>query len=244
VRVVYARFLERVPFETLSKADRWRAHPAEPEAWPRTTDRLLRDCASDGLGGTCFSMAYALADLFRGVGANAHTALGQDVRAQAPHAAVVVYPEEGPLLFEPSFFVPTGVPVRPGGAVDDPLYSHVLEPRCGPMLTLVRVARDGSRTPLYSLIPAPAPTDAFRRSWLETFRGARAQAMRLARRTGDEVRRFEGGGRREGVTIEGREGRRRVDARRDLPAVLHELFGLSEAWLRAHLASIGRRAAG
>jgi hypothetical protein len=241
VRRVYERFLERVPFETLSKVDRWRAHPAEPEAWPRTTDRLLRDVATDGLGGTCFSMSYALADLFRGVGANAHTALGQDVRAQAAHAAVVVYQEDGPMLFEPSFFVPHGIPVRPEGAVEDPLCTHVLEPRCGPMLTLVEVARDGTRTPLYSLIPMPAPTDAYWRSWLDTFRGSRSQAPRLARRCGDEVRRYEG---RDCVTIRGCDGSREVEAKSDLPAVLHELFGLSETWLRAHFSSLGRRAAG
>jgi hypothetical protein len=246
VDAVYARFLERVPFENLSKVDRWRAHPAEPEAWPRTTDRLLRDAASDGLGGTCFSMAYALADLFRGVGALAHTALGQDVRAEAPHAAVVVYQDDGPQLFEPAFFVPRGIPVRPGGAVEDRLFTHVLEPRCGPMLTLVQVARDGTRTPLYSLIPMPAPPDAFRRSWIDTFRGSRAQAPRLARRLGDEVRRYDGGSaaKRECVTVECCEGRRVVDAKPDLPGVLHRMFGLSETWLRAHFSSLGRRAAG
>jgi hypothetical protein len=245
VDAVYARFIDRIPFETLSKTDRWRAHPAEPEAWPRTTDRLLRDAASDGLGGTCFSMAYALADLFRGMGANAHTALAQDVREEAPHAAVVVYHDDGPRLYEPSFFVPRGVPVRPGGSVEDPLFTHVLEPRCGPMLALVRVGRDGTRTPLYSVIPAPAPTDAFRRAWIETFRGPRSQAPRLARRMGDEMRCYSAaGGKRDCVTVECCEGRRTVDAKHDLPAVLHELFGLSETWLRAHFASLGRRAAG
>jgi hypothetical protein len=243
VRTVYARFLERVPFETLSKVDRWRAHPAEPEAWPRTTDRLLRDCATDGLGGTCFSTAYALADVLRGVGANAHTALGQDVRAQTPHAAVVVYHDDGPVLLEPTFFVPEGLPVRPGGAVEDPLFTHVLEPRCGPMLTLVRVGSDGSHTPLYSMIPMPAPTDAYWRSWLETFRGARSQAPRLARRFGDELRRYDRDA-RDCVSIECREGKKKVDAKpSDLPELLHHLFGISLTWLRAHFSSLGRRAA-
>jgi hypothetical protein len=243
VRIVYRRFLERVPFETLSKVDRWRAHPAEPEAWPRTTDRLLRDAKADGLGGTCFSMAYALADLFRGVGANAHTALGQDVRAQTPHAAVVVYHDDGPYLFEPTFFVGDGIPVRPGGSVEDALFEHVLEPRCGPMLTLVQVRRDGSREPLYSMIPMPAPTDGYWRSWLDTFRGPRSQVTRLARRCGDEVRRFDGD-KRDCVTVVGASGKNEVDAKDDLPAVLHRLFGLSETWLRAHFSSTSRRAAG
>jgi hypothetical protein len=243
VRAVYSRFLERIPFETLSKVDRWRAHPAEPEAWPRTTDRLLRDAASDGLGGTCFSTAYALADLLRGVGANAHPTLGQDVRRHAPHAAVIVFQDDGPLLFEPTFFVPEGLAVRPGGAVEDALYVHALEPRCGPMLSLVRTAVDGTRTTLYSLIPMPAPMDAYWRSWLDTFRGQRSQTPRLARRCGDQVRRYDGE-KRDVVTVEDRDGSRQVDVKDDLPAALHELFGVAETWLRAHFASMGRRAAG
>jgi hypothetical protein len=181
------------------------------------------------------------------VGANAHTALGQDVRAQAPHAAVVVYQEDGPFLLEPTFFVPEAVPVRPGGQVEDALFSHVLEPRCGPMLTLVRVAKDGERTALYSMIPMPAPTDAYWRSWLDTFRGARAQAPRLARRRGDDFLRYDRHERdaRDCVLVEGCDGKRRIEAKAaDLPDVLSEHFGISATWLRAHFASLGRRAAG
>jgi hypothetical protein len=112
------------------------------------------------------------------------------------------------------------------------------------MLTLVRVGADGERTPLYSMIPMPAPTDAYWRSWLETFRGARSQSPRLARRRGDELLRYDRDS-RDCVWIEGCRGKRRVEAKSaDLPDVLSEHFGISATWLRAHFASLGRRAAG
>jgi hypothetical protein len=111
------------------------------------------------------------------------------------------------------------------------------------MLSLVRLSKDGTRTVLYSLIPMPAPPDAYWRSWLETFRGPRSQAARLVRRCGDEVRRYEADP-SNAVTIECCDGRRQVEPTSDLASLLHDLFGLSATWLRAHFASLGRRAAG
>lgn len=143
---VYRRFLQAVPYENFSALARRRERPAQPSTWPRGTDRLLDDVAHAGLGGTCFSMAYALADLFRGVGANAHTALGQHLKKEEPHAVVIVYGEDGPRLYDPSFFVGDGIPVWPGATIDDGIFQYVLEPRCGPLLVLVQVTRAGERT--------------------------------------------------------------------------------------------------
>ena len=241
LEAVHHAFVAKIPYETLSKQERHRQHPAEPEKWMRTTDRLLREAASDGLGGTCFSMAYALADVFRALGAVAHTALGHNILTEEPHAAVIVYQDDGPRLFEPSFFVPEGIPVRPEGSVADPLFTHVLEARArgGCLLTLVQHqhAPGGQSKPLFSMIPMPAPADAFRRAWLATFSCERGKPLMLARRVGDEVRWY--GDDKDHVEILSTSGRRRVDVGRDPPATLHALFGIDEDRLRAHFAAVG-----
>lgn len=232
---VYRRFLQAVPYENFSALARRRERPAQPATWPRGTDRLLDDVAHAGLGGTCFSMAYALADLFRGVGANAHTALGQHLKKDEPHAVVIVYGEDGPRLYDPSFFVGDAIPVWPGATLDDGIFRYVLEPRCGPLLVLVQATRAGERTPLFSLVPIPAPPDEYRRLWVEAIRARPARPGRLARRVGDEIRWFgEDLGRIDVITPT---GRREVPVGPEPVATLHRLFGVSEDALRAHLAA-------
>ena len=239
VRTVYAAFRDRVPYETLSNLTCAREHPAQPDAWMRTTDRLLRDSAATGAGGTCFSMAYALADLFRSVGANAHTTHGHHLRKEEPHAATLVYQDDGPFLFDASYFIPDGVPVRPGGCVADPLFRHTLEARRGPMLALVQKGPDGESKPLYSLIPMPAPPEAFRRAWVETCRRRmREPTVKMARRIGDDLHWYgEGAGR---IEVLSPAGLRVERPGADLLADLHRRFGISESLLRAHFSVIAQ----
>ncbi len=239
VERLYAAFVERLPFETLSAMERRRAIPADPEAWPRTTDRLLREARNDGTGGTCFSLAYALAELFRGVGANASVTLGQHLSHRAPHAAVVLFGDEGPVLYDPSFLLPAGIPVRPGGSLDDGLFRHVLEPRRGPMLALVRTGPDATPKPLYSWIPMPAPPDSYLRAWIETFSTPRAGRVRIARRRGDEVVSY--AEEHDRLYVLTPAGRCEDAVGHDCASALHRHFGLSEALLRAHFAAGARR---
>src|SRR5262245_11757710 len=235
-RLVVEAFVRKIPCETLSERRRWRERPADRDAWPRTTDRFLREAATEGLGGTCFAMAYALADVLRGVGVNAHTALGRHVDRDEPHAVVVVYPEDGsPRLFDPSYFITDGVPLYPGGRTEDALGDYALVARCGPMLCLQR-SRAGARAKtLYSLIPAPAPPDAYRRAWIDSVARRRETAVRLARRSGDEVACYSEA--KGYIEVHGPEGTRRVDLGGDPPHALHEHFGVAESVLRAHFAA-------
>lgn len=237
VRATYAAFVARMPFETLTNQARRRAHPADPEQWPRTTDRLLRECAAEGTGGTCFSMAYALAEILRGLGANAHTTLGHHLAKNEPHAAVIVYEPDGPHLLDSAFLLPQAVPVRPGGAIEDELFRHELEPRCGPMLTLVQVGPNGARRPLYSWIPTPAFPVTFREAWIAAFRKRMESRTRIIRRIGNEVYAY--GGARGAIEVVSPTGRREIAAGPDVAATLHRVFGVSEAVLRSHFAAAG-----
>ena len=210
---IYRAFLARVPYENLSNNLVVREAPNEPDAWPRATDRLLRENASLGLGGTSFSLAYALRDLLRGAGLTAHVTLGYNLVTEQAHAAVVAYVRGVPRLYDPSLLLCGAVPVRPGGSLDDPLGRFVLEPRSGPTLTLtLRLieslqpqkptheeapeaawaggAGPGQPRAVYSLLPVPAPPHSFRQAWLASFYRGRARPLRLARRVDDVIYRY------------------------------------------------------
>ena len=234
VRAVYGGFLARIPLETLTRVARRRERPAEPDAWLRTTDRCLREAKRDGTGGTCFAVAYALADCLRGIGANAHTTLAHHLEREEPHAATLVYLDDGPLLLDVALFSTSGIPVRPGGESKDALHAYALEARRGPMLTLYRRGRDGKSQPLYSWIPMPAPPDAFRRAWLTVCLDHKEPTVEIARRVGDEVFRYD---ERKGTfEVDAPDGSRAEALPSDLAEFLHTRFGVSESLLRAHFA--------
>ena len=228
---VYRAFVDALPVENLSHNRSCAACPKEPSTWPRATDRLLRDHQARGLGGSSFAMAYALRDLLHGVGANAHCALGRNLVTEQVHPAVVAYVEEGGLLYDPSLLARGPVPIRPGGTYEDALGTVRLEPRSGATLTLTVSARgeEGCRA-VASLIPLPAPPQAFRQAWIASFQRGRPQPLRLARRVGDVIRRYHERCRRvEFLTPHGRERR---DVGPGPIEVLHDLFGIQTDCLR------------
>lgn len=230
--VVYRAFVEGVPVENLSHNRSCVTCPAEPHTWPRATDRLLRDHQTCGLGGTSFSMAYALRDLLHGVGANAHCTMGRNLVTEQVYAAVVAYVEGGGLLYDPGLLAAGPVPVRPGGTFQDPLGTLRLEPRSGATLTLTIAVRDlPGRRAIASLVPLPVPPQRFRQAWVASFHHGRPQPLRLARRQGNVIRRYHEQHRRvEFLTPAGRESRAVGPGPVD---TLHDLFGIDADCLRA-----------
>ena len=227
---VYRRFLERVPYETLSNHRSCCEHPDEPTAWPRATDRLLRENLQCGLGGTSFSLAYALRDLLHGIGTNAHCTLGRNLVTEEMHAAVIAYAEDGAWLYDPALLVGGPLAIRPGGALQDPLGTLRLEPGSGSHL-LVTIALPGNPHPraIYTLVPLPAPPHRFRQAWVASFCKGRRPALRIARRVGDEIRRYTDRPQRLEILTSGGTTYRRL-----LPSPvdeLHALFGIEEACL-------------
>ena len=228
---VYRRFVERVPYETLSNHLACREQPDEPSTWPRATDRLLRENVRCGLGGTSFSLAYALRDLLRGVGGNAHCTLGRNLVTEEMHATVIAYAEDGAWLYDPALLAGGPLAVCPGGALLDPLGTLRLEPGCGKDL-VVTVSLPGAPEPrsIYTLVPLPAPPHRFRQAWIASFGKGRRPVLSIARRVEDEIRRYtERPHRLEILTAEGH-------SYRPLPSApveeLHALFGIDSSCLR------------
>lgn len=251
VQAIYAAFLERVPYENLSNNRIAASHPDDPESWPRATDLLLRENAALGLGGTSFSLAYALRDLFRGAGANAYCTLGYNLVTEQAHAAVIVYVDEGPLLYDPALLTCGPIPVRPYGELRDPLGCVRLLPRCGPTLTVsleldpalrapgrsnpdpgwvnVSIDADQNERAIYSIIPVPAAPQNFRQAWQASFYRGRRMPLRLARRVGTDIIRY--GERPGSIEILRPDGREEIQAPADPVPMLVELFGIDETCL-------------
>jgi len=248
-QAIYASFLERIPYENLSNNRAVTADPEVCERWPRATDRMLRENQVHGLGGTSFSMSYALRDLMRGAGLTAHCTLGYNLVTEQAHAAVVLYAEDGPLLYDPALLVCGPIPVRPGGVLEDPLGTVRLEPRVGPTLTVTirmhcgdRALRPGEELfeppfagggarAIYSIIPIPAPPQSFRQAWLASFYRGRPMPLRLARRVGDRILRY--GERPGSIEILGATKREEVPVGSDAAHHLHGMFGIEEDCLQA-----------
>jgi len=232
----YDAFLAATPYENLSNNLSVSYAPEDSDRWPRATDRLLRENAAHGLGGTSFSLSYALRDLFRGLGANAHCTLGHNLVTEEAHAAVVVYDDEGPWLYDPALLLPTPVPVRPGGSTRDSLGCCMLLPRCGPTLTVCLEPLGEERRQVYSIIPVPAPPTCFRQAWVASFHRGRHAPLRMARRVGDEIRRY--GERPGSLEILRPDGRIEVTTGPAPVDLLHRSFGIDRdllaGWFAAH----------
>lgn len=234
LQVAYRRFLAALPYENLSSQLAVQRAPGEPAAWPRGTDLVLRELVRHGLGGTSFSLAYTLCDLLRGLGAHADCALGHNLVTEEGHAVVLAWGDDGPWLYDPSLLLPEPVPCRPGAVVHDALGRVALEARCGSTLTLRLQALGEPGRAIYSLLPAPAPPDAFRQAWVASFHRGRPALLRIARRVDDEIRRY---GERP-ATLE----LLRPDGRVEVPTgpapvdLLHRAFGIDAQLLRAWFA--------
>lgn len=237
---VYRRFLAAAPYENLSNQLAIQRSPGDPAAWPRGTDLVLRELARHGLGGTSFSLAYTLCDLFRGLGAQAHCALGHNLVTEEGHAVVLAWDDEGPWLYDPSLLLPEPVPCRPGAVVDDALGRVALEARCGSTLTLRLNALGEAARAVYSLLPAPAPPDAFRHAWVASFHRGRPAPLRIARREGDEIRRY--GERPATLEVLRPDGRVEVATGPAPVELLHRSFGIDAALLQEWFARPGRPA--
>ena len=188
---VYRQFLERIPFETLSNHLSCCEHPDDPTAWPRATDRLLRENLRCGLGGTSFSLAYALRDLLHGIGTNAHCTLGRNLVTEEMHAAVIAYAEDGAWLYDPALLLGGPLAIRPGGALQDPLGTLRLEPGSRGHLTVTILLPGVAKSrAIHTLVPLPTPPHRFRQAWVASFCKGRRPTLRIARRVGDEIRRF------------------------------------------------------
>ena len=247
-QMIYGCFLERVPYENLSNNRAVQSCVDDPENWPRTTDRLLRENVAYGLGGTSFSLAYALRDLMRGAGLTAHCTLGYNLVTEQAHAAVVLYVDEGPLLYDPALLMCGPVPVRPGGTLNDPLGQICLESRCGPTLSVTLKMHCGLREPqpgeqvwptplgpsgertIYSIIPVPAPPQSYRQAWLASFYRGRPMPLRFARRINGAIYRY--GERPGSIDVLRADSRDEIRMDADPIAQLHEIFGIDEGCLR------------
>jgi len=108
---LFARFVERVPFETASKIRR-NLQVTEPSGRPRTPDVFWRERLEEGAGGTCFARVAAFQALVTELGFTSRLALGRVVR-DGDHAALFVR-AGGDWICDVGFPLPALLPARAG----------------------------------------------------------------------------------------------------------------------------------
>lgn len=112
LRRLYAAFVERVPFESVSKIVRNR-EIAGREAKPRRPDVFWEDFVERGAGGTCFARTAAFAELADGLGLPSRPLLGAISRPES-HAALLFETPGGPLLADVGYPLPEPLGIEPG----------------------------------------------------------------------------------------------------------------------------------
>jgi arylamine N-acetyltransferase len=112
LRSVFARFNERVPFETASKIVR-NAEVAKLRDKPRRPPVFWADHLARGTGGTCYARAAAFEALLAGLGFSCRAVLGR-VESDFDHAALLVAADGREWIADAGFPLPAILPCREG----------------------------------------------------------------------------------------------------------------------------------
>ena len=166
LQALFARFNERVPFETASKIVR-NAEVSDPAEKPRRPDLFWAEHVETGAGGTCFARVAAFETLLAGLGFVIRVALGR-VQADFDHAALLVTVGGEEWICDVGFPLPAllgsheGETETPLGAV------RVTRGSLGWRVELLGGVPEGARE--LQVFSAPVPREEFEQRWRETFR--------------------------------------------------------------------------
>jgi arylamine N-acetyltransferase len=165
LQALFARFNERVPFETASKIVR-NAEISDPAGKPRRPDLFWADHRDSGAGGTCFARVAALDALLAGLGFVVRIALGR-VQADFDHAALLVTVDGEEWICDVGFPLPVLLSSS-GGETETPLCAlRVTRGGRGWRVELLGGVPEGPRE--LEVFSLPVPREQFDDRWRETF---------------------------------------------------------------------------
>jgi hypothetical protein len=233
LQALFARFNERVPFETASKIVR-NAAVAEPDEKPRWPAVFWSEHLESGAGGTCFARVAAFEALLADLGFVTRPALGR-VQSNFDHAALRITLDRREWIADVGFPLPV---LLPDGEeeVETPRGPLRVTPGArGIRVEILGGPPEGPRE--LEIFRAPVSSAEFLDRWRKTFR---TDSMFLA---GVSLRRE-----KEGRVVSFAAGEMRVDdlhSRTRVPlappraAVLEEQFGVDKDLLDRALAIAG-----
>lgn len=161
LQAVISAYVAQVPWESASRIAK-RAVCTLLEDCPRWPEEFWRDHLAGGWGGTCFESNYALMEVLRALGYEAHFTINDMDESSGCHSALVVRLQGAQWLVDVGIpvFAPILVdPARPTSA-ESAFHSYALEPtRAG----AYRLTRDRHPRPyVYDLRAAPVSESSYR----------------------------------------------------------------------------------
>jgi hypothetical protein len=236
LEALFARFNERVPFESASKIVR-NADVSRLESKSRTPEIFWSDHIESGAGGTCFARVAAFDALLAGVGFVRRPVLGR-VQSDFDHAALRVTLEGREWIADVGFPLPA---LLPGGAevieeVETPRGSLRATPVArGLRVEILGGVPEGPRE--LELFDAPVTAEEFLEKWRKTWRqdSKFLNAVLLRREKDGRAVSFAAGE----IRVDDRHSRTRIPLAVPRGPALEEQFGVAREILERALAIAG-----
>lgn len=219
---LFARFNERVLFETASKIVR-DSEVCDPAGKPRSPEIFWRDYLDRGTGGTCYARVAAFDALLSALGFSTRKALGK-VEEDFDHAALFVGAGGREWLADVGFPLPALLPSGGGEAENGIAPIAATVTARGLHVRFLSGVPEGPRR--LEIFREPVSEDEFLARWRTTFRpGARLlSAVALQRRDAHRVLSFARGE----VRVDDLHSRARIPLTAERPRKLAVLYGVDE----------------
>jgi arylamine N-acetyltransferase len=166
LQAVFARFNERVPFETASKIVR-NAEVSDSAGKPRRPELFWAEYLDSGAGGTCFARVAAFDALLGHLGFVRRVALGR-VASEFDHAALLVTLEEEEGICDVGFPLPVVLRCADGETESTLGALRVTRGSRGWRIELLGGVPEGPRE--LEIFAAPVTREQFDLRWQETYR--------------------------------------------------------------------------
>ncbi len=166
LQTLFARFNERVPFETASKIVR-NAEVSDLAGKPRRPELFWAEHLDSGAGGNCFARVAALDALLGDLGFVRRVALGR-VASEFDHAALLVTVEGEDWICDVGFPLPVVLRCAEGETESAQGALRVTREGRGWRIELLGGVPEGPRE--LEIFAAPVTREQFDRRWQETYR--------------------------------------------------------------------------
>jgi arylamine N-acetyltransferase len=233
LQALFARFNERVPFETASKIlrDAEVEDPAEKPRWPEV---FWADHLESGAGGTCFARVAAFQALVAALGFDARAALGR-VQDDCDHAALLVRSGGEEWICDVGFPLPALLAAREGETETSLAPVHVAPSPRGWSVEMLEGVPESPRA--LEIFAAPVSEEEFRARWRSTFqrRSKFLTAVSLRAERSGRILSFAAGE----IRVDDRHSRTRIPLGSARAALLEEQFGTDAALLDRAFGRVG-----
>ena len=225
LRALFARFNERVPFESASKILR-NSEVADPSEKPRRPEVFWADHLESGAGGTCFARVAAFQALLSDLRFDCRAALGR-VQEDFDHAALFVASGGEEWICDVGFPLPAVLPAREGETETELAALRIARTGRGWSVELLEGVPEGPRS--LEIFETSVEARDFAAHWRRTYhpdsRFLREVALRIERP--GRVLSYAAGE----IRVDDRHSRARIPLPAPRSVVLEELFGVDRGLL-------------